>query len=116
MIASLFRFITRFEGIKMIMINKPKFPIGKLISTGTALDEVEKAGQTVHEFLARHIQGDWGTVCPDDAAANENSIRDGSRILSAYLLRTGVKIWLITEAADDRGQRAATTCLLPQEY
>jgi hypothetical protein len=100
----------------MIMINKPKFQMGKVLATPAALDELEKAGQGIHELLARHIQGDWGTVCPDDAAANDESIRDGSRILSAYLLKTGVTIWLITEATGDRGQRAATTCLLPEEY
>lgn len=100
----------------MIMIQKPKFQVGQLLATPAALEELQRAGQTVHEFLARHIQGDWGTVCPDDAAANDESIRDGSRILSAYILSSGQKLWLLTEAADDRGQRAATTCLLPEEY
>ena len=101
---------------KMIMINKPKFQVGKILSTAAALEELEKAGQNVHEFLARHIQGDWGCVCAEDATANDESIRDGSRILSAYVLKTNVKIWLITEAADDRGQRSSSTFLLPQEY
>ena len=100
----------------MIMIQKPRFQVGQLMSTRAAVEELQRAGQSVHEFLARHIQGDWGTVCAEDAAANEASIRDGSRILSAYLLKTGVKIWLISEAADDQNRRAATTCLLPEEY
>lgn len=100
----------------MIIITKPKFQVGKLLATRSAVDELEKAGQTVHELLARHIRGDWGTICLDDAAANEDAIRDGSRILSAYLLKTNVKVWVITEATDGRGQRAATTCLLPEEY
>lgn len=30
--------------------------------------------------------------------------------------RTEVKIWIITEAADEGGERAATTALLPEEY
>lgn len=98
------------------MIGKPKFQVGRLLATQGALEELEKAGQSVQEFLARHIQGDWGTVCTEDAAANEDSIRDGSRILSAYTLSSGQKLWLITEATDDRGQRACTTALLPSEY
>ncbi len=98
------------------MINKPKFKVGRLLATPGALGELEKAEQSVHELLARHIQGDWGCVCADDAAANDASIKDGSRILSAYLLKTNVKIWVITEATDDRNQRAATTVLLPSEY
>lgn len=98
------------------MIGKPKFQGGRLLATPGTLEQLEKAGQTVHEFLARHIQGDWGVVCAEDADANNESIKDGSRILSAYMLKTGVKIWLITEAADDRGQRVSTTALLPSEY
>ena len=98
------------------MINKPKFQVGRLLATPGALEELEKAGQNVHELLARHIQGDWGCVCAEDAAANDASIQDGSRILSAYMLSSGQKLWLITEATDDRGQRAPTTALLPSEY
>lgn len=100
----------------MIMIGKPKFQVGRLLATPGAMEALEKAGQSIHEFLARHIQGDWGCVCPDDAAANDESVRDGSRILSAYRLTTDVKIWLLTEAADNHGQRAATTALLPEEF
>jgi len=44
------------------------------------------------------------------------ALQDGSRILSAYHTSTGQKIWIITEATDDRGQRSATTILLPDEY
>ena len=98
------------------MISKPKFQVGRLLATPAALEELDKAGQSVHEFLAKHIQGDWGCVCAEDAAANEASIQDGSRILSAYMLKTGEKVWLITEATDDRGQRSCTTALLPSEY
>jgi hypothetical protein len=43
-------------------------------------------------------------------------VKDGSRLLSAYALKTGQKVWVITEAADDHGSRAATTILVPDEY
>jgi len=55
--------------------------------------------------------GDWGTVSDEDKALNDQSVKDGSRILSAYLLNTGVSVWIITEA-----DRSATTFLLPEEY
>jgi len=61
-------------------------------------------------------QGDWGEVCQSDKALNDQALADGSRLLSAYTTLKGVKIWIITEAADDEGHRAATTCLLPSEY
>jgi hypothetical protein len=47
---------------------------------------------------------------------NDESLKDGSRLLSAYLLKDGTKIWIITEAEDDNGKREATTILLPEEY
>ncbi len=68
------------------------------------------------EFLSRHGAGDWGDVCDEDKRLNDEALKDGSRILSAYKTTTGVKLWIITEAADDNGQRAATTILLPEEY
>jgi hypothetical protein len=39
------------------------------------------------------------------------SVKQGFRILSAYELETGVKVWLITE-----WDRSATTIMLPEEY
>lgn len=36
--------------------------------------------------------------------------------MSAYTLTSGEKLWVITEAADDDGNRICTTLLLPDEY
>ena len=94
----------------------PLFKPGRLLATPGALEAFEQAGQNVSEFLTRHFAGDWGMVNADDKLANDESLKDGSRLLSAYLLKTGVKIWVITEAADDHGNRLATTVLLPDEY
>ena len=56
-------------------------------------------------------------MCEEDKQANEQALQDGSRIFSAYVLKTtGEKVWVITEAIDDQGRRAATTILLPEEY
>ena len=46
-----------------------------------------------------------------DKQENELSVRNALRILSAYTLTTGTKIWIITEA-----DRSATTLLLPEDY
>lgn len=85
--------------------------IGHLCATPGALAALEKAGQTPVEFLSRHETGDWGEVCPEDWAENDLSLREGFRLLSAYRLKTSVKIWIITEA-----DRSVTTILLPEEY
>ena len=77
---------------------------------------MQESQQTPAEFLNRHVQGDWGEVCDEDKALNDQSLIDGSRIMSAYKTTAGVKLWIITEAADDDGHRMATTILLPEEY
>ncbi len=65
----------------------------------------------VWDVLKRHVTGDWGDLDPADRAENELSLRAGFRLLSAYALPDGTRIWLITEA-----DRSATTLLLPDEY
>jgi len=98
-------------------MTKPLFPLGQLLSTPGALTAFEAAGQSPMEFVQRHVTGDWGDLCEEDKKLNDEAVKDSSRILSAYRLeKTGVKVWVITEAADDQGQRAATTCLLADEH
>ncbi len=67
-------------------------------------------------LLDRHASGDWGIVDDEDKQANEDALKYGTRIVSAYYLPDETKIWLITEAADAKGHRIATTLLLPEEY
>ena len=93
------------------------FSLGTIVATPGALAELEKSGQTPLEFIERHSRGDWGgELCEEDRRLNDEALVDDSRLLSAYKLTTGVKIWVITEAADETGNRAATTVLLPDEY
>lgn len=92
-------------------MNKPIFEIGKVVSTPGALEALERAGQSPWDFLAKHLQADWGMVDDEDKEANDAAIYNGSRILSAYLLKSGEKLWVITEA-----DRSSTCLLLPEEY
>jgi len=50
-------------------------------------------------------------VSPEDAAENEVSVARGFLVMSAYALKDGTRIWVLTEA-----DRSATTILLPNEY
>jgi hypothetical protein len=101
----------------MIPVKNPLFKLGQVVATPGALEALEQAHQTPWEFLSRHVAGDWGVVGGEDSEANNQSLKDGSRLLSAYILKDGkTKIWVITEAEDDAGNRAATTLLLPSEY
>jgi hypothetical protein len=92
------------------------FHPGQLLATPGALQALQESGQAPGDFLRRHLAGDWGEVCPEDWCLNDQALKDGGRVLSAYSTLRGVKLWVITEAADDQGHRAATTLLLPQEY
>jgi hypothetical protein len=95
---------------------KPKFQLGQLLATPGALRVLEEAGQSPAFFLDRHLVGDWGEVDAEDKRANDQALVDGSRLLSAYRTLKGERLWIITEATDDEGRRAATTILRPSEY
>jgi hypothetical protein len=101
----------------MIAVKQPLFKMGQCVATPGALAALEQTEEYPWQFLSRHVAGDWGVVGTEDAEANNQALKDGSRILSAYLLNDGqTKIWVITEAEDDHGNRAATTLLLPSDY
>jgi len=87
------------------------FELGKLLATPGSNAAMMEAGQDPLELVQRHVTGDWSELDEHDQAENQFSIKHDLRILSAYTLSTGVKMWIITEA-----DRSATTFLLPQEY
>jgi hypothetical protein len=98
------------------MIGTAKFSLGRTLATPAALQAIQESGQEAAFFLDRHVVGDWGEVCQDDAQLNDEALKDGGRIISAYSTPKGQRLWIITEAADDHGLRAATTILLPSDY
>jgi hypothetical protein len=93
-----------------------KFSLGRIVATPGALHALLDAGQSADDFLCRHACGQWGDLDPEDRALNDAALVDGSRILSAYMTRTNVRIWVITEAVNDVGLQYGTTILLPEEY
>jgi len=95
----------------VIEIAHPKFSIGKLVATPGALAALSDAKQSPMAFVQRHVAGDWGECCEEDRQANEDALRNGDRLLSAYGTAKGVTLWVITEA-----DRSSTCVLLPSEY
>jgi hypothetical protein len=91
--------------------SKPLFPLGQIVGTPGAIEALEQAGQDPLDLLTRHVAGDWGELDEEDRAENDFSVKNNLRIMSAYTLENGIKIWVITEA-----DRSATTFLLPSEY
>lgn len=88
-----------------------KFPLGQLLATPGVLRAVESSGDDLPALISRHASGDWGDVSVRDKRANDRDVIDGNRLLSAYHLKNGAKVWVLTE-----GDRSATTVLLPEEY
>ena len=86
------------------------FALGQIVATPGVLEALREAGHAPDELLRRHVSGDWGDLDEHDRKENVQALRNGSRILSAYHLPDGVKIWIITEA-----DRSSTTLLLPEE-
>jgi hypothetical protein len=88
-----------------------RFPLGRIAATPGVLQALAEAEHTPLEFIARHAAGDWGELDEHDRQENELSLVHGFRLLSAYTLSNGTRIWIITEA-----DRRVTTLLLPSEY
>jgi len=93
------------------------FPLGQIAATPGAHFLMEDLDLSWITFIARHQTGDWGDVCDDDKRENSLSVRNGTRILSAYEVgpveegKKRSRLWVLTEA-----DRSFTTILLPEEY
>lgn len=85
------------------------FRLGRIVATPNALDHLSQ--DDILCGLQRHQAGDWGDLCEEDRAANDQALTEGSRILSVYRGSNGTKFYIITEA-----DRSVTTVLLPEDY
>ena len=91
-----------------------KFKLGQTVMTCGINSMIEKNEIGVLELqicMHRHQNGDWGGICEEDKKVNNEALKYGDRLVSAYKSHKGVKFWIITEA-----DRSVTTVLLPSEY
>lgn len=86
-----------------------KFLLGRIVATPNALASIPNP--EILSALQRHVRGDWGTLDAEDRDANEQALRHGGRLFSAYHSTQSVKFWIITE-----WNRSVTTVLLPEDY
>lgn len=91
-----------------------KFQLGKVVATSNAVNTFTE--EEMLKCLVRHMLCDWGELSREDKRANNQSLKYGSRLLSAYNLSHGRRMWVITDACDDKGVRHCTTILLPEDY
>lgn len=93
------------------------FDFGQIVATRGAHNAASP--EYLSQCLRRHLTGDWGCVCAEDKATNDEAVKEGCRVLSAYPLDPTKAckgwgentLWIITEA-----DRSVTTFLLPDEY
>lgn len=84
------------------------FSLGEIVITSNALSQLTP--EEINSALRCHASGNWGTVCPNDGAMNNEALTTGDRLFSAY--GSGErKFWIITE-----WNRSVTTILLPEDY
>jgi hypothetical protein len=88
-----------------------RFKPGIVVATPGALQAFADSGDDLFPYLLKHLALDPGDLSPEDICENELSVREGFRILSAFTLSNGSKIWIITET-----DRSSTCFLLPSEY
>ncbi len=89
----------------------PLFSLGQIVATPGAIEAMNEHNCLPSLLLDKHLSGDWGSVCEEDAATNDEAVKFGDRILSSYRIAEHVRIWIITE-----WDRSVTTLLLPSEY
>jgi hypothetical protein len=83
------------------------FSPGRIVATAGAM--LSLPPDSITAAVRRHLTGDWGECDEEDKRANDQSVKDGERIISVYTI-SGQKTFIITEA-----DRSVTTVLLAEE-
>lgn len=97
-------------------MSNPLFDLGPVKITPGATEALERNNLTGEELLARHLSGDWGIVSEGDKEANDEALKSGDQLLSAYFLPDETKVWILTDMEiDAEHHRKVTTILLPEE-
>lgn len=87
-----------------------RFPLGRVLITpgaATTIDEEEIA-----DALRRHQAGDWGNLDSQEKSCNEQVLRIGGWLLSAYDDPASGERFLIITQPD----RMVTTVMVPKEF
>ena len=99
------------------LVRHVSFDLGSIVATPGALEALGRNDESGMSLVRRHARGDWGNLDDEDQQNNMTALETGARLMSAYTLDDGTKIWIITDAEiDNRHRRQATTLLLPEEY
>ena len=90
-----------------------KFKTGAVVMTRGVSDTIEGNSEFFNDVMIafnRYTNCDWGELCAEDKASNEDALKNGYRLLGKYKTSEG-SIYIITE-----WDRSVTTILFPDEY
>ena len=96
------------------------FSLGQVVATRAVwelIDKNEDFSKFVTLCMSRYIQNDWGELPEEDWALNDESVRNGERLLASYQIPEFIeevfedRLWIITE-----WDRSTTTLLFPGDY
>lgn len=89
------------------------FELGQVVCTTNFKNTVgvDRFAAVASRMLGLHSGGDWGDVSTEDKKSNDEAVKTGERILSAYHTEDNIKVWVLTER-----DRSVTTILLPEDY
>ncbi len=77
------------------------FTLGEIVIRPRAALLLQNLAMNPASLFLRHVTGNWGDVSNDQRRVNEEAVREGGRILSAY--GEGIRrIYVITEADRSR--------------
>lgn len=80
---------------------KPLFEGGWVKATPQALEILAQEGIEIMALLASHLVGEWGDICPEEAAENWLAVKEGGQIRSVYQITPEISMEVITVTADD---------------
>lgn len=96
-------------------MSRASFKIGQLVATcGVAakMNDNQMFYEWVRDCYKRYRNNDWGDLCGEDKASNDDAVKNGGRVFASYKYPpTGEKMYVIAEA-----DRSVTTLLFADEY
>ena len=97
-----------------------KFNLGDVVVTA-GIDKVMQESPAftsgIYQCLERYEKGDWGELCDEDKAVNEDALKypDDLYLLAAYTVCLR-KIYIITNRKSEMPGDNVTTVLFVEEY
>jgi hypothetical protein len=98
-------------------MSAPLFPLGQVVITARAREAAPHA--RLIAALASHARGDWGCLDRMSAGVSDDAVHAGTIILSAHAIDLALPCTAFGEnclLVATKGDRSATTILLPEEW